>query len=50
LRYIDILKKYDLKIEVGKNDLIDGVNLMTAHGSKGLEFEYVFITNFIDSR
>jgi DNA helicase-2/ATP-dependent DNA helicase PcrA len=50
LKYIDILKKYDLKIEVGKNDLIDGVNLMTAHGSKGLEFEYVFITNFIDSR
>ena len=50
LRYIDILKKYDLKIEVGKNDLIDGVNLMTAHGSKGLEFGYVFITNFIDAR
>lgn len=50
LRYIDILKKYELKVEVGKNDLIDGVNLMTAHGSKGLEFEYVYITNFIDAR
>jgi len=50
LNYINILKKYDLKIEVGKNDLIDGVNLMTAHGSKGLEFEHVFITNFVDAR
>ncbi len=49
LNYIDILEKYDLKVEVGKNELLDGVNLMTAHGSKGLEFEYVYITNFINS-
>jgi DNA helicase-2/ATP-dependent DNA helicase PcrA len=50
LNYISILKKYELKIEVGKNNLLDGVNLMTAHGSKGLEFEHVYITNFIDSK
>ena len=49
LNYIDILNKYNLKVEVGKNDLVDGVNLMTAHGSKGLEFEYVYITNFVNS-
>lgn len=27
----------------------DGVNLMTAHGSKGLEFDYVYIYNASDS-
>jgi DNA helicase-2/ATP-dependent DNA helicase PcrA len=49
LNYIDILQKYNIKLEVGKNSLLDGVNLMTAHGSKGLEFEHVYITNFVDS-
>lgn len=29
-------------VEVSGNEL--GVNLMTAHGSKGLEFEYIFLT------
>jgi DNA helicase-2/ATP-dependent DNA helicase PcrA len=50
LNYILILDKYNLKVEVEKNNLMGGVNLMTTHGSKGLEFEYIFITNFIDSR
>lgn len=27
-----------------------GVNLLSGHGSKGLEFNYVFITNAVDSR
>lgn len=49
ITYIDILDKYQLTINIGGDDLIDGVNLMTAHGSKGLEFEYVYIINFIDS-
>ncbi len=49
LNYLEILKRYDEKIEVGKNDLLDGVNLMTAHSSKGLEFEYVYILNVIDN-
>ncbi len=48
LNFIHILKEYDISLEVGKNDLVEGVNLMTAHGSKGLEFSYVFITNAID--
>ncbi len=50
LDYINILKQYNISIDLGENDLIDGVNLMTAHGSKGLEFEDVYITNFIDSK
>ena len=40
---IELMKKEDLILpltEVSGND--KGVNLMTAHGSKGLEFEYVF--------
>ncbi len=48
LNFIHILKEYNISLEVGKNDLVEGVNLMTAHGSKGLEFSYVFITNAID--
>ncbi len=49
LNYVDILEKYQLTINIGDDNLLDGVNLMTAHGSKGLEFEYVYIINFIDS-
>jgi DNA helicase-2/ATP-dependent DNA helicase PcrA len=40
---IELMEKEDLSLplmEVCGND--KGVNLMTAHGSKGLEFEYVF--------
>ena len=50
LDYINILEQYGISIDLGGNDLVDGVNLMTAHGSKGLEFEDVYITNFIDSK
>lgn len=41
---MDLLKKNNLRIDLQQfsgNDA--GVNLMTAHGSKGLEFEYVFL-------
>ncbi len=48
LTHIKILKSYNIGIEVGGNDLVDGVRLMTAHGSKGLEFEHVYITNAVD--
>ncbi len=50
LEYVDILKKYEISIALGVNDLTDGVNLMTAHGSKGLEFQSVYITNVIDTK
>ncbi len=49
LEYIDILEKYDVTIDLGQDNLGQGVNLMTAHGSKGLEFDTVYITNFVDS-
>ncbi len=49
LNYIDIVDKYNITITIGEDNLVDGVNLMTAHGSKGLEFEYVYIINFVDS-
>ena len=50
LEYISILQKYEISMALGGNDLADGVNLMTAHGSKGLEFESIYITNVIDSK
>jgi DNA helicase-2/ATP-dependent DNA helicase PcrA len=49
LEYIDILEKYNVTIDLGQDNLGRGVNLMTAHGSKGLEFNTVYITNFVDS-
>jgi len=42
---IDLMEKENLPlpmVQVAGND--KGVNLLTAHGSKGLEFEYVFFT------
>ncbi len=50
LNYLHILRRYNLRIEVPKINLDTGVNLMTAHGAKGLEFEYVYVFNFIDSK
>jgi DNA helicase-2/ATP-dependent DNA helicase PcrA len=41
---IELMQKEEIKlplIEVGGNE--KGINLLTAHGSKGLEFEYVFL-------
>lgn len=50
-RLLDILKNMDdnrLAIGVNKNVVTDdGVNLMTAHSSKGLEFQRVFIIDAI---
>lgn len=50
-RLLDILKNMDdnrLAIGVNKNVVTDdGVNLMTAHSSKGLEFQKVFILDAI---
>lgn len=44
LRTLDLLRVNNLKLSLNK--VIhgkDGVNLMTAHGSKGLEFDHVFV-------
>lgn len=48
---INLLKEYDFSIREKESPLKqDGVRLMTAHRSKGLEFGYVFITNLIDKK
>ena len=35
-------------MNVVRSASVEGVNLMTAHGSKGLEFEHVYITNVVN--
>lgn len=47
LYFVDAFLKYNLDIESGAPEIIEGVNLMTAHGSKGREFEYVYIINAV---
>ncbi|MFM2358244.1 MAG: hypothetical protein RLY16_237, partial [Bacteroidota bacterium] len=43
MEIIDIMQKEELPIKMNQVAGTDkGVNLLTAHGSKGLEFEYVF--------
>ena len=51
------VSELNLILEVGEDprpaDLQEGpeaVKIMTAHGAKGLEFEYVFVTNLADKR
>jgi DNA helicase II / ATP-dependent DNA helicase PcrA len=43
VKFIDACKKYNLDIGTNDPEIIEGVQLMTAHKSKGLEFEYVYI-------
>lgn len=51
------LQQYNYTIESGDEgkmyqavDTPDSVNIMTVHGSKGLEFKYVFIVNMVEER
>lgn len=51
------LTQYNYTIESGDEgkmyqpvDTPDSVNIMTVHGSKGLEFKYVFIINMVEER
>jgi DNA helicase-2/ATP-dependent DNA helicase PcrA len=43
LSFVDAYEKYGLNIETNDPEVVQGVKLMTAHKSKGLEFEYVYI-------
>ena len=43
--FIDSFAKYNLDIKSTDPEIIEGVSLMTAHGSKGREFGYVYIIN-----
>lgn len=43
--FVDSYIKYNLDIKSTDPEIIEGVSLMTAHGSKGREFEHVYIIN-----
>jgi DNA helicase-2/ATP-dependent DNA helicase PcrA len=43
--FVDAFAKYNLDINSADPEIIEGVSLMTAHGAKGREFEYVYIIN-----
>lgn len=43
--FVDAFAKYNLDIGSADPEIIEGVSLMTAHGAKGREFEYVYIIN-----
>jgi DNA helicase-2/ATP-dependent DNA helicase PcrA len=43
--FVDAFTKYNLDISSTNPEIIEGVSLMTAHGAKGREFEYVYIVN-----
>ncbi|NLE07474.1 MAG: ATP-dependent helicase [Parcubacteria group bacterium] len=47
IKFIDAYKKYNLDIETKDPEITQGVQLMTAHRSKGLEFEYVYIVDTV---
>lgn len=50
IKYIDALKTHDVLIKKKNLSVKNGrVRLMTAHKSKGLEFEYVYIINAYDT-
>lgn len=51
LNYVDLMKEHS--IAISEQNLMlsrDNIRLMTAHKSKGLEFDYVFIPKFIDKK
>ncbi|MGD1003483.1 MAG: ATP-dependent DNA helicase, partial [Minisyncoccia bacterium] len=49
--YLDLMEEHDIAIR-GKDAVrsLGRVRLMTAHGSKGLEFDYVFIMSAVDRK
>lgn len=48
VEYVDVIVDHGLVTKRGFTEHIDGVRLMTAHRSKGLEFDHVFIVNCFD--
>lgn len=50
LRHVETLLEYNVAIDVPVSSAINGVQLMTAHGSKGLEFEHIYITDAVQGR
>lgn len=49
LRYLNIVKNHNVFIKKGSTTMpAKRVHMMTAHGSKGREFDHVFIANAVD--
>ena len=49
IEYLDILEKHNVIVRTKGSSLsVSAVHLMTAHKSKGLEFDHVYITNLVD--
>jgi DNA helicase-2/ATP-dependent DNA helicase PcrA len=51
LKYIDLM--YENKIQISEDNIsvdYEAVNLLTAHKSKGLEFDYIIIPQFIEKK
>lgn len=49
IAFIDATRAYNLSIDVVATQVGSGVQCMTAHGSKGLEFEQVYLINTASS-
>jgi len=47
VNFVDSYIKYKLDIDNGNPEIVSGVQLITAHKSKGMEFEYVYIINAV---
>ncbi|PIR74955.1 MAG: hypothetical protein COU34_05375, partial [Candidatus Magasanikbacteria bacterium CG10_big_fil_rev_8_21_14_0_10_43_9] len=48
--FTDVLESGDSGKVYQPSDTPDSVNIMTVHGSKGLEFPYVFVVNCVEER
>lgn len=49
INYLDILEKHNITVKTrGKALAEKAVHLMTAHKSKGLEFDYVYVISLVD--
>ncbi|MCI5051216.1 MAG: ATP-dependent helicase [Candidatus Pacebacteria bacterium] len=49
MKYLDTMRKHGVTMNV-TNTLSDGVNLLTFHGSKGLEFDTVYMIKALSKR
>ncbi|MDO8575294.1 MAG: ATP-dependent DNA helicase [bacterium] len=51
IEYLELLENHGLLVKANNSSIvIDGVRLMTAHRSKGLEFKFVYIINAVHSK
>lgn len=48
--YIDLLNEANAPLSYGDSQTKDSVQILTCHGSKGLQFKYVFIVNLVNQR